>query len=313
MSTYLATRFRAMRVGAGLTQDEVANRAASWGLEWKPATVTAIEGEQRALSVAELLLLPVILGAPLVDIVAAEGDEVELAPGLVLDGATVRRLVQSGERWDLASPFGSLPVEPPGPSPEQQVLEAERQAARKLGVPAQAVLDVAMWLWGHNLTAQRNADVEDEIRALGADVGARSLQAMRGNVTRRLTAKVEAAIRSGVTLDTIDGPEPEIIVAGHQIPPSELRELIRQSGWMEQAAAKDLGVGLAEVVVVCRWLWGSLMDGELIRRRGQVPLGPDVSARRRQAQFTEIVAGLTADIGRELGVTGAAGPTEATE
>lgn len=312
MSTYLADRLRTLRTDAGLTQDEVANRAMSWGLEWRPATVTAIEGEQRALNVSELLLLPVILGVPLVDIVAAEGDEVELAPGLVLDGATVRRLVQSTERWDPASPFG-LPVPPPGPPPEQQVLEAERQAARKIGVPAHAVLEVSLWLWGCNLTARRNAEVQDEIRALGGDVSPRSLQAKRGNVTRRLTAKIEAAIRSGVILGTIEGPEPVMVVAGHQVRPSELKRLISDSGWMEQAAAKDLGVGLADVVVACRALWGSLMDGELVRRRGRMPLDEDASERRKQAQFSEIVAGLVAEIGRELGVTGAAPPPEAAE
>jgi transcriptional regulator with XRE-family HTH domain len=302
MSAHLATRFRELRRAAGQTPDDVASRAASWGLRWKPATVTAIEGGQRALSVAELLLLPAILGTPFVDIVAAEGDEVELAPGLVLDGATVRRLVQSGERWDLVSPFGSLPVEPPGPPVGQQALEAERQAARKLKVSIELILEASTWLWDQSLTAQRNTETAGEIKARGGDVDARTLQALRGHVSRRLTAKVEAAIRSGAIIGTVEGPEPEIVVAGHQIPPSELRKLILDSGWMEQAAAKDLGVGLADVVVVCRWLWGQRLTAQWRSETAREieARGGELSARTLQALQGHASRRLIAEIVRAL-------------
>ncbi len=311
MSTHLAERLRRLRADAGLTQEDVAERATTWGLSWKPATVSAIEGEQRALTVPELLLLPAIIGLPLVEIVAPGDGMIELAPGLVLDGSTVRRLIQSVETWDTAAPFGSR-VEPPGPPAETQALEAERQAARKLGVHIHQILDASMWLWGQSLTAQRNVETAREVEARGGDLEGRRLQALRGHVTRRLLAAIEGALQSGavpVLAGVVRGPDGEIplpgieeplLIAGGKISPSFLANLLSRSGDAEQSAARALGVGISEIAALSMSLWGGTLSEQIERELRLDPIAPDASARRRQAAREQVVRRLVDALQREM-------------
>jgi hypothetical protein len=73
----------------------------------------------------------------------------------------------------------------------RSVGDAERRASRTLGVPVDELAVIAWRLWGHGLAAERDEQVE---RALPAGVLARTVQAMRGHVTRQLLDELRAAI-----------------------------------------------------------------------------------------------------------------------
>ncbi|MCM3886114.1 helix-turn-helix transcriptional regulator [Frankia sp. R82] len=310
MTSNIAERLRRLRTDSGLTQAEIAGRATRWGLSWKPSTVAALETEQRALTGPELLLLPAILGCPLVEIVAAEDDMIEIAPGLVLTGATVHQLVRSTQAWDTTAPFGP-DVRPPGPSTARQALEAERQAARKLGVPVERVLDASMWLWGNSLTAQRDAETARDVEARGNAVDGRGLQALRGHVTRRLLAAIDAALQSGAVPllagvvrnadESIINNESKVTVAGEEIYPSLLANLLRRSGDAEQAVARQLGVSVSEVLVAAMALWGlRTLNEKREEELRPLPDDPEMSARKRQARQAEWMSTRAEEIRTEL-------------
>jgi hypothetical protein len=69
--------------------------------------------------------------------------------------------------------------------------EAEMKAARKLSVDAEVVATAALGLWKRSLTEQRDAIVAE---TAPADASPRTLQAMRGRVTRELLEELQARI-----------------------------------------------------------------------------------------------------------------------
>jgi hypothetical protein len=78
--------------------------------------------------------------------------------------------------------------------------DAERKAARTLGVPASAIALAARRLWGRGLTAERDRRVDEQI---GGDATPRTAQAHRGHVTRALLAELSPLV---VTLREPAGP-----------------------------------------------------------------------------------------------------------
>jgi transcriptional regulator with XRE-family HTH domain len=188
---------RRYRESAGLLQDQVAMAARARGLNWTAATVAAIETDRRELSLAEFLVLR---GSFI-------GDE-ELAVFF---------------RWAKGTRKGSI-------APEAAVhLEAERKAARKLGVTPEEIVRISRAMWGKTLTEERDAQVKasigiggiveftdrlrrhpktaeqrgkerDHERALrdkGVITGQRMVQARRGHVTRSLLADLREALSKG--------------------------------------------------------------------------------------------------------------------
>ena len=71
--------------------------------------------------------------------------------------------------------------------------EADQKAARSLGVRADEVLVTSMDLWSQPLTAERN---DRATKKAGPDASARSMQAIRGHVTRELMKELEEAMSS---------------------------------------------------------------------------------------------------------------------
>jgi transcriptional regulator with XRE-family HTH domain len=219
LAAIIGNKVRALRERDGLTQDDVARAARAMGLPWKRAAVTHLEGGTKKLSAEELLLLPFVVFEVfgelwnLADLTGPDdGEPVDLTDETRIAPDNLAKLL-SGRIGDASSPDtpqnrqflaqfkpGRRKVKLYGlPMPE--VLEArreaqgdaERKAARRFGVEAMDVAVAAHKTWRRGLTAERDARLADLADA-GADV--RSVQALRGHVTRTLLAELKPVIQT---------------------------------------------------------------------------------------------------------------------
>jgi transcriptional regulator with XRE-family HTH domain len=195
----IGAELRRLREADGTRQDQLAAAARRYGLRWNQATIAAVELGRRKLSLGEVALLPLVLAEGLGDpnagarllgvgeLIPDVDQDVDVSPGLRLPLRTVRML------------FGgpSESAERPEPSARRPELDAagdaERKAARKLGVSPHAVALAARTLWNQGLTEERDRRVGNPARALSR----RSLQARRGRVTRRLVQELAPLLKPG--------------------------------------------------------------------------------------------------------------------
>jgi len=209
----LAAGLKEARVSQGLRQEDAAGRARSTGLTtWIRGTIAQAEVGARRFALEEVLLLALAYETSVSDLIAgADTDLVELSPEARVPVATVRALL-AGERLRLAtSPLGTdgQPEQPgtaarrssrfpdvlgmdrfglgdrehlrrPGPPSE-----AERYAARKLGITPEIVAEAATGLWGRTLDDER-----DRRLSVAPSPSARSRQARRGHITRDLLTEL---------------------------------------------------------------------------------------------------------------------------
>lgn len=213
---------RHRRLSAGRTQDELAETIRSLGLDWSASSVAAFETGRRGVSALELLVLPLALRQ-----IDAEGFEVhELVsdlPDFTVEGG---RLLTSDALAEVArGRAGELPARVLTDLPEwaeedrraqrrqsfapylwpeadEETLDqverdasgaAEQKAARRWGVEADFVSLFAHRLWGRSLTAEREARVEQQAPE---GTSKRSLQALRGHVTRDLLGQLEELVEA---------------------------------------------------------------------------------------------------------------------
>jgi hypothetical protein len=71
--------------------------------------------------------------------------------------------------------------------------DAEQKAAHKLGVSPFAIAATAHKLWGHSLTKERDRQVAEQATA---DTSPRTVQALRGHITRGLLAQLQPLVES---------------------------------------------------------------------------------------------------------------------
>lgn len=212
----IAANLRRLRENAGLSQDEVVRTARARGIPWARSTLAAIETGTRTISVAELILLPTVLGVTMDELLAGTGRVRvgESTPKLEV----VRRLLRGeelgrvtvGELGWPGTPFDTdawaqawekkrrrLEQLAPGITFGQAVEaeeaakgDAEQKAARRLGVDAGELSVAAFGRWGRSLTDERDDRLAER---LGPDTPA-SAQA-RGHITRELLAELEPILR----------------------------------------------------------------------------------------------------------------------
>lgn len=192
----IGQRVREIREAAGRSQDECAAAAQAAGLNWTRGAVAALETGRRGLSAEEFLLLPTAMvlldGADhtLAELFDFNGPMIELANNRAIGPRTLRLLVQG------------RPVKPSKPGWQPGILsmaqrEAERHAARLLGVSPEQIASAALKLWGRGLTEEREDRIDIDIDALEGGMSSlpRALQAARGHVTRELLADLQAALK----------------------------------------------------------------------------------------------------------------------
>lgn len=233
MSKYLTVdqaigqRIKELRLESGLRQDQVATAARRVGLGWTQSTVAAIERGNRALSLGEWFLLPTVVGfaggmtghwPKLAELLPDSGRvavsakttadvdilRAELAGQLDHDSRTlgdydtpfIRQLNESTRRhvakWKRLLPlWPGMTVGGAEDAEEAARGDAERKAARKLGVEPLALSVAAHGRYGRSFTEERDARVAEHAPA---DASPRSLQALRGHVTRAMLAELAPAL-----------------------------------------------------------------------------------------------------------------------
>lgn len=172
---------RRLRTKLGWRQEDLALKARARGLNWSASTVTAIEIGRRPVSAGELLLLPTLLQVPLMELVAADQDEVTDVEGVLVTKAALDRMVQGRP---LEEPPSELFVIPP--RVEAGATDAERKAARVLSqatnseIAATDLISMAQHRWeGRRLDEERERRLKT-VRRRG------SLARQRGHITAQL-------------------------------------------------------------------------------------------------------------------------------
>lgn len=191
----MGERVRRRREALGLTQDEVARgiRALQLGKATK-ASVQALEsGQPRATDLTELHPLCHVLSANLWDFLAGDESEWVANPGGGVSSlGTIRRQLLEGPAPFMApEALRRITSTLEDRAEVDAADDATVKAARRLEVAPEAVVDAAYECWGQRLTAERDARVASQA-AEGAS--ARTLQALRGHVTRDLLEELRPVV-----------------------------------------------------------------------------------------------------------------------
>jgi hypothetical protein len=206
----LAAGLKLARQRQGLRQEDAAMRAQGVGLtSWIRGTVAQAEVGARRFALEEVLLLALAYETSLADLIAGDdADLVELAPEArmpvgtlraLLSGQSPRELPTGGPDGAEASATSRFPRPLAGAGrfgigerdllarPAGATGEADRHAARKLGLSPEIVTRTAGRLWGRSLSEERDHRLANHSPGLSA----RSQQAQRGHITRDLMTELE--------------------------------------------------------------------------------------------------------------------------
>lgn len=169
----LRLNLRRLRAAKEWRQEDVAARARTLGLRWDAATVTGLELGRRHISAGELLLLPTLLEVPLTEFLVAEGS-------VDFDGAAIPKEVLL--RW-LAR---GKPMDAPDrmlaafAKVEAGATDAERKAARQLGIGVLDLIAMTQRLWdGRRLDQERD-------QRLARTPGQGDIARRRGHITTQV-------------------------------------------------------------------------------------------------------------------------------
>jgi transcriptional regulator with XRE-family HTH domain len=220
LAKVIGVNVRRVRETYGWHQDETAVRARDWGLDWTRQVVSAVEAGARRVSIEELVLLSRVLHTTPADLLAGVG-EVQLTEGATASLDAFRHALASDQSKSFAKGFHVPMPKATAPATNRKWerwwpellnqddggagllldarraahLEAERVAGRKFKVEPMDIAVAAYGLWGQSLTAERDARVAAE----EYDAGLRSIQAVRGHVTRKLLAELGQVIKETPT------------------------------------------------------------------------------------------------------------------
>lgn len=214
----LGANLRKLRRGWNCSADQLATRARQYGLGWSRSTVSKIESGSRPLSARELLALVWFLddlarqhheltltetGTPWFPHVPFTIEDLlptacRMTGALSLDRHSFRELlhgVPADEDQELRPGVATASVEAKGVSEVVPVTEAagyteaEQRAARRLGIGVAELSNLAHSIWApHGFVEER----EWRVSQLDVDrSAARTMQAVRGQVTRALLAEIE--------------------------------------------------------------------------------------------------------------------------
>jgi hypothetical protein len=216
LRSVLAAGVARVRAERGLGDEEAAALLRSYGLVgWQAGTLTQVEAGVRPLSVEELLLVCAAYRVSIAELAGSEPEPVELTAGARMPAAAVRAVLADGgeelralpvDALDVPATRPSRPGQPPppdalvdaaarygvrGPTEVGRALaaigDAERNAARRLGVTPERLVLAAVGRWGKPFTAERDARIALRKATTEPD---RHIM-LRGLVTRELLAELE--------------------------------------------------------------------------------------------------------------------------
>jgi transcriptional regulator with XRE-family HTH domain len=180
LGKYLGRQLRRVREERGVRQEDVAAQLRELGLTWDRTTVASFEIGRRALRLEEVVLCCAAYNVSLAEIIKSE-PEAWLQVGSRRISAPLVAKILSSESPVTLPPAGAALALPSPPT------EAERRAARHLGVSPFQLVIASEDLWDRRLDAERDrrtkkSQSEGEVRAL------------RGHVTRQLIEELDAAL-----------------------------------------------------------------------------------------------------------------------
>jgi hypothetical protein len=212
----LAAGVARVRAERGLGEEEAAALLRSYGLVgWQAGTLTQVEAGVRPLAIEELMLLCAAYGISAAELTGSDPEPVELAAGARLPAAAVRAVLADGGEVLRALPPDALDVPATRPAPNglppapdalvdaaarfgvrgpaevgralAAIGDAERNAARRLGVTPERLVLAAVGRWGKPFTAERDARIALRRATTEPD---RHIM-LRGQVTLELLAELE--------------------------------------------------------------------------------------------------------------------------
>jgi hypothetical protein len=218
----LAAGAARVRTERGLGEEAAAELLRSYGLvAWQAGTLTQVEAGVRPLSVEELLLLCTAYRVSAAELAGSDPAPVELTAGSRLPAAAVRALLGDDGEVLRALPADALdvpatrPARPGVPPPPDALIDAaarfgvrgptevgralaaigdaERNAARRLGVTPERLVLAAVGRWGKPFTAERDARIALRKATTEPD---RHIS-LRGLVTRELLSELEERLGPG--------------------------------------------------------------------------------------------------------------------
>jgi helix-turn-helix protein len=210
LSQAIGGRIRDLREGSGLRQEDIASSARRKGLPWTRATVASIESGKRRLSMEEMTLLPFVLLSSCCHLPGQQGKFIQISDLIPQQGwvsmtaqtnihAQVIRWVwhsqaESASQQDIDSPDErefkqNIPV---FMSERLMWSEAAEKAARKLKVSPLEIEKASDKLWSRSLAEERDLRISERMQ--GKDL--RTIQALRGHVTRALLGELRSILKS---------------------------------------------------------------------------------------------------------------------
>lgn len=200
-----------VRAGRGLGEDAAAVLLCEHGLTgWTGGTVHQVEAGVRPLTVEELLLLCVAYGVTPAELAGGGPGWVELGATARVDADVLTGLL-SGRRatGPLDVPATRVARVPGAPAPPDALVraaarfgvlgeaevgralagigDAERHAARRLGVSPERLVLAAVGRWGRTFTAERDARIDTRREVTDPELHL----TLRGLVTRELLLELE--------------------------------------------------------------------------------------------------------------------------
>jgi transcriptional regulator with XRE-family HTH domain len=181
----LRHRVRTLREERGWARRDIAVLAQHLGFEWDQDTVAGIERGIREIKLAEVFLFLQIFGLSLDELIpASDAEPIALTKDWWVNSLETHTAGNHKVQVPDAPAAEALKVKDPSvqlPGTDQVAL---RRAAKRVGFTPKELDRRAKIRWGQPFVAERDERVAD--RTKGATPSARSLQALRGLVTRAL-------------------------------------------------------------------------------------------------------------------------------
>jgi transcriptional regulator with XRE-family HTH domain len=191
MSDVIGQNVRRLRTEAGLTLNAVAQQITAVGHRWSHSQVAALERGAVSPTLPTLFIVCAALSAlvgreiTLGDLVHATAP-VALGARIEIDPEALRTAARGGP-VDLSTAGGEDVFS------SHVIGRAERDYAAQVDMPAEDILAAAVDLFGHSMTAERDA------RA-GADATVQK----RGRITRTLRDEIDAELRRRAAAESSD-------------------------------------------------------------------------------------------------------------
>lgn len=210
----IGERIRYLREATGLRQEDIASSARGrFGLLWTQATVAAIETGKRHLTVEELILLPLLLTCELEELLPnvdprVENEWIALTPQTEVRLRLLRNVLNGKARNSSPLDIGlttdrrrseSIPTSlfnnatlVPRQLKNEAASDAAIKGAQRLRMSPLEIAGAAQRLWGRSISEERDARIAERIR----DKKPRTIQALRGHVTRTLLSELRSVLKS---------------------------------------------------------------------------------------------------------------------